>query len=449
MFLQPGLTAFTIFLNCTAVVSLIPRSRYAAFLESSGYTPVDTEHWLQHWGPTELGKPRSMPAELASQPVTFVSIKDAQNYCAHYKLRLPHAWEWQWFAGGSVGDARLYPWGAAPPSNTTCPPISGGVGDNLTTVGPYNVSKYPAGCSPAGVCDLIGNTWEFTDTFTDQHDSAVLLNGGSHYYAKGSMWYFPNVNRIDQHQKAFLLSDGYERAGTVGFRCVGDSSVPPAPPPPDPCHVDCDHCRQKASASDNKPCLCLASGGANCPPKYHSTNGGKRSNQALDLGSAGATDWVATSSKGSVALSRMATPVDPSHTIEFAVHGGNASSYCCSPLGISWSDGAPPNQRKQPAAGDGVCVKKKGGGYSIRSATSAEPQRLTVLAACWSASCTLNATVGSGPGTATHNFEMSVGKEVVTFEFELVFSGGAIEVNWEMTEGGGNIPFQAAFLSSY
>jgi hypothetical protein len=44
---------------------------------------------------------------------------------------------------------------------------------------------------------------------------------------------------------------------------------------------------------------------------------------------------------------------------------------------------------------------------------------------------------------------MSVGKEVVTFEFELVFSGGAIEVNWEMTEGGGNIPFQAAFLSSY
>ena len=96
-----------------------------------------------------------------------------------------------------------------------------------------------------------------------------------------------------------------------------------------------------------------------------------------------------------------------------------------------------------------MCVKKRGGGYSLRSAASLNPQRLTVLAGCWSASCTLNATVGSGPGAATHSFEVSVGREVVTFEFELVFSGGPIEVNWELAEEGGNIPFQAAFLASY
>ena len=38
------------------------------------------------------------------------------------------------------------------------------------------------------VCDLGGNVWEMTDEFSDQHNRAVLLKGGSHYYAKGSMW---------------------------------------------------------------------------------------------------------------------------------------------------------------------------------------------------------------------------------------------------------------------
>ena len=95
----------------------------------------------------------------------------------------------------------------------------------MTATSPTDVSAYPAGCSPAGVCDLVGNTWEMTDMFEDQHDRVMMLVGGAHYQI-GGIWYYPNARRITEHQKAFLLSPGFERAATVGFRCMADSTVP-------------------------------------------------------------------------------------------------------------------------------------------------------------------------------------------------------------------------------
>jgi hypothetical protein len=390
-----------------------------------------------------------MPASIAKQPVTFVSLDDARAFCAHQGLRLPHA-------GGAAGDGRPYPWGTGSPNVSTCPPVSGGSGPNFTAAPPSNVDAHPGGCSPhTGVCDLIANTWEMTDEFTDQHNRAMLLKGGSNYYAKGSMWYFPNALPISSHQKAFRLSPGYERAATVGFRCVADSTVPPAPPPPDPCRINCSRCEQQAhtqphTRNERSPCLCIKSGAGTCPPKW--VGNGKASVASLDLGSAVASDWVAASTPGGVALSRMARPLDPTSTIEFGLVGANASalrSYCCSPLGISWSGGLP-IQRKQSATGDGVDISKLGAGFSLRCAAASKPQTLTVLASCWSATCRLNASVtgAGGLGADTQSIDVSVGREVVTYQFEVVFSGGALSVTWELTKGAGNIPFQAALLST-
>lgn len=41
-----------------------------------------------------------------------------------------------------------------------------------------------------------------------------------------------------------------------------------------------------------------------------------------------------------------------------------------------------------------------------------------------------------------------MGREVVTYEFEVVFVGGVLNVSWVLVEGAGNIPFQAAYLTS-
>eukprot|EP01047_Picozoa_sp_COSAG01_P012730 COSAG01_NODE_581_length_15195_cov_16.315291_12_plen_92_part_00 len=59
--------------------------------------------------------------------------------------------------------------------------------------------------------------------FQDNHTRSVCLRGGSNYRSAGSHWYFPNEADLLTHNKYFLMNPRYERAGTVGFRCVADA----------------------------------------------------------------------------------------------------------------------------------------------------------------------------------------------------------------------------------
>jgi formylglycine-generating enzyme required for sulfatase activity len=75
--------------------------------------------------------------------------------------------------------------------------------------------------------DMVGNVWQWTDEFEDPHTRAAILRGGSHYQPSGSMWYFPQAYRLDEHGKYLLMSPGLDRSGTIGFRCVVDSRESP------------------------------------------------------------------------------------------------------------------------------------------------------------------------------------------------------------------------------
>ena len=90
--------------------------------------------------------------------------------------------------------------------------------------GPERVDAFAGAgaASPFGVLDLVGNVWQYTSEFRDDHTRGVLVRGGSNYYPEGSHWYFPQAKGLVYHNKYFLMSDRYERAGTVGFRCVYD-----------------------------------------------------------------------------------------------------------------------------------------------------------------------------------------------------------------------------------
>lgn len=92
----------------------------------------------------------------------------------------------------------------------------------------------PAGDSAFGVSDLVGNVWQYTASeFYDAHTRAVLLRGSSYYrpytgtaypsYPQYLNWYFPAALELNKHAKYFLMDDAYERAGTIGFRCVKDA----------------------------------------------------------------------------------------------------------------------------------------------------------------------------------------------------------------------------------
>ena len=88
---------------------------------------------------------------------------------------------------------------------------------------PTNVDAFPQGASPLGVLDMEGNVSQWTDEFRDAHTRAAIIRGAAFYQPRGSMWYFPQTYRLDEHQKFLLMSPGRDRAGTIGFRCVVDA----------------------------------------------------------------------------------------------------------------------------------------------------------------------------------------------------------------------------------
>lgn len=89
--------------------------------------------------------------------------------------------------------------------------------------GPDDVAAHLEGASSFGVMDLVGNVWQWTDEYLDEHTRGAILRGGSYYQPQGSIWYFPQAYRNDQHGKLLSMAPDYDRSAAVGFRCVADA----------------------------------------------------------------------------------------------------------------------------------------------------------------------------------------------------------------------------------
>ena len=188
----------------------VTNAEFAEFLKSSHYHPQDDLNFLKDW------KDGSYPAGWDKRPVTWVSIEDARAYAAWAGKRLPHEWEWQYAAQGT--DNRLYPWG-----NLWRAPLAPLPDQGRGLRGPESVEAHPDGASPFGVQDMVGNVWQWTDEYEDEHTRAAIVRGGSYYQPQGSKWYFPQAYQNDQHGKLLLMAPSKDRSGTIGFRCVQDA----------------------------------------------------------------------------------------------------------------------------------------------------------------------------------------------------------------------------------
>jgi formylglycine-generating enzyme required for sulfatase activity len=188
----------------------VTNAEYKKFVDAGTYHPKDTLNYLHDW------KDGMYPSGWADKPVTWVSLEDARAYAAWAGKRLPHEWEWQYAAQGT--DGRLYPWGNSPRQDAVPTP-----NQTRTLSAPDAVNSHPTGASPFGVMDLVGNVWQWTDEYTDDHTRGGILRGGSYYQPQGSIWYFPQAYRNDQHGKLLLMAPSYDRSGTLGFRCVKDA----------------------------------------------------------------------------------------------------------------------------------------------------------------------------------------------------------------------------------
>jgi len=188
----------------------VTNAQYKKFLEATHYHPQDDLNFLRDW------KDGNYPSGWENKPVTWVSLEDARAYASWAGKRLPHEWEWQYAAQSN--DGRSYPWGnewqayAVPAQDK-----------NRSMRGPDAVDAHPQGASPFGVMDMVGNVWQWTEEFQDEHTRAGILRGGSYYQPQGSIWYFPQAYKLNQHGKLLLMAPSIDRSGAVGFRCVQEA----------------------------------------------------------------------------------------------------------------------------------------------------------------------------------------------------------------------------------
>lgn len=119
----------------------VTNAQYAKFVQDAGYLPP----------PSWKGK-TTFPEGTGNLPVTYVGQHQAAAYAKWRGGRLCREEEWEKAARGT--DKRIYPYGNDyDPSRSNIDYLK----DGLTPVG-----TFPAGASPYGVLDMMGNVYEWT-----------------------------------------------------------------------------------------------------------------------------------------------------------------------------------------------------------------------------------------------------------------------------------------------
>jgi len=184
----------------------VTNAQYYEFLVATGYLPADTTRYLRQWesGTFKQGQEK--------YPVAYLSIEDMKAYAKWAGKRLPTEAEWQLAAQGT--DNRKWPWGDEF-YGTNC---------NNAFDRPTPVDAFNKGQSPYGVMDMVGNIWQMTgDMYFDGSYYFSIIRGGSYYRPDSSWWYIEGgPQELDKTQIMLLVSPGFERSATVGFRCAKD-----------------------------------------------------------------------------------------------------------------------------------------------------------------------------------------------------------------------------------
>jgi iron(II)-dependent oxidoreductase len=195
-------------------------------------------HWVRDgdgWAYTRFG--RTAPV-APDEPVVHVCFHEAQAYAAWAGKRLPTEAEWEKAArfDPATGRSRRFPWGDGDPG-----PDHANLGQRHLSPAP--VGAYPAGASPLGVHQLIGDVWEWVDSeftgypgfvaFPYREYSEVFFGGDYKVLRGGSFGTDPAACRGTFRNWDFPI----RRQIFAGFRCARDlpstpSLAPLRPPAP-------------------------------------------------------------------------------------------------------------------------------------------------------------------------------------------------------------------------
>ena len=203
----------------------VTNAQFKKFIDATHYRPADTVNFLKHWSKGRILKGQEQ------YPVVYISQEDAKAYAKWAGKRLPTEIEWQYAAQTEA--LNEWPWRQTTPVTRKEEAITGtltvtsieGIDSTRCNLGNgrlYPVGAYPAGVNPHGLYDLTGCVWQLTnDEYMNGSYRYIILKGGSYFKPSSSWWYVQSGPR-ELHYRQFLLriSPGFERNGTVGFRCV-------------------------------------------------------------------------------------------------------------------------------------------------------------------------------------------------------------------------------------
>ncbi|MBA3528861.1 MAG: ergothioneine biosynthesis protein EgtB [Propionibacteriaceae bacterium] len=173
------------------------------------------------WVRTRFGVREQLPA---AEPVMHVSFYEAEAYAAWAGRRLPTEAEWEKAArhDPASGRSRRYPWGDCNPG----PQHANLAPQHLR---PAEVGAYPAGASPLGVHQMIGDVWEWTSSdfggypgfnvFPYAEYSQVFFNSGYKVLRGGSFATDAVACRATFRNWDFPI----RRQIFAGFRCARDA----------------------------------------------------------------------------------------------------------------------------------------------------------------------------------------------------------------------------------
>ncbi|MER3494883.1 MAG: ergothioneine biosynthesis protein EgtB [Mastigocladus sp. ERB_26_2] len=164
--------------------------QYRAFIAAGGYEnpqwwSKEGWEWLQT---AKITQPLYWHEDLTwdNHPVYGVSYYEAAAYAEFVGKRLPTEAEWEKAASWDAitNQRRTYAWGDTPPTPEHC--------NHDQKIGKTTpVNAYPAGQSPYGLYDTLGNVWEWTATWFDGYQ------GFQYYpYIGYSQVYFDRQHRV-------------------------------------------------------------------------------------------------------------------------------------------------------------------------------------------------------------------------------------------------------------
>jgi formylglycine-generating enzyme required for sulfatase activity len=193
----------------------VTNAEYKKFIDATDHpVPAYRVDWVDTAGYVWDEKTRKYPPDKANHPVVLVTWEDAMAYAAWAQKRLPTEAEWERAARGV--DGRRYPWGNDFSPETRCNCKETGL-NGTSAVGQFS----PAGDTPEGLIDMVGNVWEWTNSLYwpypyNAEDGRESRNAAGFRVLRGTSW----INDANVVYCMSRLDGDFQWYTNVGFRCA-------------------------------------------------------------------------------------------------------------------------------------------------------------------------------------------------------------------------------------